>query len=102
MVSESFARQYLPGLDPLTQRVKIVELLPDHTPPFGDPVEWQIVGVFHDVHYESHPTTSSAEVDVPFDQSPCLFYPPTLKVKTQTELPSPHLSQRGKAGDLAT
>jgi len=28
--------------------------------------------------------------------------PPTLKVKTQTELPSPHLSQRGKAGDLAT
>ena len=70
MVSESFARKYLPGLDPLTQRVKIVELLPDHTPPFGAPVEWQIVGVFHDVQYESHPTTSSAEVDVPFDQSP--------------------------------
>src|SRR5207249_11698278 len=31
-----------------------------------------------------------------------LFYPPTLKVKTETKLPSPHLSQRGKAGDLAT
>ena len=56
MVSESFARQYLPGLDPLTQRVKIVELLPDKIPPFGAPVEWQIVGVFHDVQYESHPT----------------------------------------------
>jgi putative ABC transport system permease protein len=70
MVSESFARQYLPGLDPLTQLVKIVELLPDHNPPFGAPVEWQIVGVFHDVQYESHPTTGSAEVDVPFDQSP--------------------------------
>jgi putative ABC transport system permease protein len=70
MVSESFARQYLPGLDALTQRVKIVELLPDHTPPFGAPVEWQIVGVFHDVQYQSHPTTGSAEVDVPFDQSP--------------------------------
>src|SRR5580658_7315629 len=28
MVSESFARQYLPGLDPLAQRVKIVELVP--------------------------------------------------------------------------
>src|SRR5208282_1390617 len=39
MVSESFARQYLPGIDPLTQRVKIVELLPDKTPPFGAPVE---------------------------------------------------------------
>ncbi|MGC1485082.1 MAG: ABC transporter permease [Candidatus Acidiferrum sp.] len=70
MVSESFARQYLPGLDPLTQRVKIAELLPDHTPPFGAPVEWQIVGVFHDVQFDSHPTTGSAEVDVPFDQSP--------------------------------
>jgi putative ABC transport system permease protein len=70
MVSESFARQYLPGVDPLTQRVKIAELLPDRTPPLGAPVEWQIVGVFHDVQYESHPTSSSAEVDVPFDQSP--------------------------------
>jgi putative ABC transport system permease protein len=80
MVSESFVRQYLPGLDPLTQRVKIVELLPDHTPPFGAPVEWQIVGVFHDVQYESHPTTNSAEVDVPFDQSPWPFT--TIGVRT--------------------
>jgi putative ABC transport system permease protein len=80
MVSESFARQYLPGLDPLTQRVKIVELLPDHAPPFGAPVEWQIVGVFHDVQYESHPTTNSAEVDVPFDQSPWPFT--TIGVRT--------------------
>lgn len=70
MVSESFARKYLSGLDPLTQRVKIVELLPDRTPPFGAPVEWQIVGVFHDVQFDSHPTADSAEVDVPFDQSP--------------------------------
>jgi putative ABC transport system permease protein len=70
MVSESFARQYLPGLDPLTQRLKIVEILPDRMPPFGKPVEWQIVGVFHDVQYQSHPTSNSAEVDVPFDQAP--------------------------------
>jgi len=73
MVSESFARQYLPGVDPLTQRLKIPELLPDHVPPLGAPVEWQIVGVFHDVQYQSHPTSSSAEVDVPFDQSPWPF-----------------------------
>ncbi len=70
MVSESFVRQYLPGVDPLTQRVKIPEILPDRMPPLGKPVEWQIVGVFHDVQYESHPTAGSAEVDVPFDQSP--------------------------------
>ncbi|HEY1925232.1 MAG TPA: ABC transporter permease [Candidatus Acidoferrum sp.] len=70
MVSESFVRQYLPGVDPLTQRVKIPEIRPDRMPPLGKPVEWQIVGVFHDVQYESHPTAGSAEVDVPFDQSP--------------------------------
>ena len=80
MVSESFARQYLPGLDPLTQRVKIVELFPDKTPPFGAPVEWQIVGVFHDVQYDSHPTTGSAEVDVPFDQCPWPYT--TIGVRT--------------------
>lgn len=70
MVSESFVRQYLQGMDPLAQRLKIPELMPDKTPPLGAPVEWQIVGVFHDVQYESHPTTGSAEVDLPFDQSP--------------------------------
>ena len=81
MVSESFVRQYLHGADPLTQRVKIVELLPDHNPPFGAPVEWQIVGVFHDVQYQSHPTTTgSAEVDVPFDQSPWPYT--TIGVRT--------------------
>jgi len=80
MVSESFARQYLPGLDPLTQRVRIAELLPDKIPPFGAPVEWQIVGVFHDVQYDSHPTTGSAEVDVPFDQSPWPYT--TIGVRT--------------------
>jgi predicted permease len=80
MVSESFARQYLPGVDPLTQRVKIAELLPDRMPPLGAPVEWQIVGVFHDVQYQSHPTGNSAEVDVPFDQSPWPFT--TIGVRT--------------------
>jgi putative ABC transport system permease protein len=81
MVSESFARQYLPGLDPLTQRVKMVELLPDKTPPFGAIVEWQIVGVFHDVQYQSHPTTTgSAEIDFAFDQVPWPFT--TIAVRT--------------------
>lgn len=80
MVSESFVQQYLPGLNPLTQRVRIAELLPGHNPPFGAPVEWQIVGVFHDVQFQSHPTTGSAEVDVPFDQSPWPYA--TIAVRT--------------------
>jgi len=83
VVSESFARQYLSGVDPLTQRVKVVELVPSKTPPFGDPVEWQIVGVFHDVQYDSHPKAGSAEVDVPFDQSPWPYT--TIGVRTSGE-----------------
>jgi len=83
VVSESFIRQYLSGVDPLTQRVKVAELVPSKTPPFGDPVEWQIVGVFHDVQYDSHPTTGSAEVDVPFDQSPWPYT--TIGVRTSGE-----------------
>jgi len=70
MVSESFVRQYLQGAEPLNQRLMVPELLPGHRPPVGAPVEWQIVGVFHDVQYLTHPTTNSPEVDVPFDQSP--------------------------------
>lgn len=80
MVSESFVRQYLPGLDPLTQRVKIPELIAGAEPPLGAPIEWQIVGVFHDVQYESHPTAGSPEIDVPFDQSPWPFT--TIAVRT--------------------
>jgi len=69
-VSESFVRQYLAGMDPLAQRLKIVEIVPEKNPPFGAPVEWQIVGVFRDVQFDNHPTGVSAEVDVPFDQCP--------------------------------
>ena len=70
MVSEGFVRKYLQGLDPLAQRLNIVEIVLGKNPPFGDPIEWQIVGVFHDVQFESHPTGELGEVDVPFDQCP--------------------------------
>lgn len=80
MVSETFVRQYLSGVDPLTQRIKIPELMVGVEPPLGPPVEWQIVGVFHDVQYQSHPTIGSAEVNVPFNQSPWPFT--TIAVRT--------------------
>ena len=80
LVSESFVRKFLPGLDPLTQRIRIPELIPGTASPLGAPVEWQIVGVFHDVQYQSHPTTGSPEVDVPFDQSPWAYT--TVAVRT--------------------
>jgi putative ABC transport system permease protein len=70
VVSESFVRRYLPAVDPLTQRLRVRELDPSKTPPFGEQQEFQIVGVFHDVQYDSHPTVNSEEVDFAFDQMP--------------------------------
>ena len=47
VVSESFVRRYLPGMDPLTQRVLLERPIPNQKD--GPTVEWQIVGVFGDV-----------------------------------------------------
>ena len=67
MVNEDFARQYLKGLDPLRQRLSIEQIIPG-LPKLGPLVEWQIVGVFHNVRSfglrQEYP-----EVDVPFAQS---------------------------------
>jgi putative ABC transport system permease protein len=92
MVSEGFVRQYLPNVDPLRQRLMIPEVIPGRRPPLGEPVEWQIVGVFHDVQYDSHPTAISAEVDVPFDQ--CPWPSTTIAVRTAGD---PSSMSRGAA-----
>lgn len=67
MVNQEFANRYLKGMDPFKQRVSIEEIIPGQ-PRLGPPVEWQIVGIFHNVRYgdfrEDYP-----EVDVPFAQS---------------------------------
>lgn len=67
MVNEEFVRRYLKGLDPLRQRVLIEQIIPG-LPKLGPAIEWQIVGIFHDVRAgdfrEPYP-----EVDVPFAQS---------------------------------
>ncbi len=66
MVNEDFTNRFLPGVDPLMQRI-LVESIPGATR--GQPVEWQIVGVFHNVRgagfSEDYP-----EIDVPFWQNP--------------------------------
>ena len=70
MVNEEFARRYLKGLDPLQQRLSIEEIIPG-LPKLGPPIEWQIVGIFHNVRYRDFAGFREPfpEVDVPFAQS---------------------------------
>jgi putative ABC transport system permease protein len=67
MVNEEFARRYLKGMDPLQQRVSVEEIIPGQ-PKLGPAVEWQIVGVFHNVMYGDF-RQAYPEIDVPYAQS---------------------------------
>ena len=67
MVNENFVKRYLSGVDPLTQRITVEQLIPGGS--LGPPVEWRIVGVFQNVRgagmREEYP-----EINVPFWQNP--------------------------------
>jgi putative ABC transport system permease protein len=67
MVNEEFVKLYLKGRDPLEQRLSIEQIVPG-LPKLGPAVEWQIVGVFHNVRYGDL-RDAFPEVDVPFAQS---------------------------------
>jgi len=67
MVNEEFANRFLKGMDPLQQRLSIHQLIPG-SQQLGPEVEWQIVGIFHNVRYGDF-RDDGPEVDVPFTQS---------------------------------
>ena len=67
IVNEEFARKYLGGMDPLRQRVMVPQLIPGVNE-LGPPVEWQIVGIFHNVR--DNLRRYEPEMLVPFSQSP--------------------------------
>jgi len=69
IVNETFVKKYLPNVDPLTQRVVVEQLIPGVTK-LGPPIEWQIVGVYHDVHNGGVRRDGFPEINVPFWQSP--------------------------------
>src|SRR5262245_49025746 len=69
MVNEYFANRYFSGVDPLTQRILVDELTPGSMRS-GPPVEWQIVGVFHNVRNGRGLRGDNPEIYVPFWQSP--------------------------------
>ncbi|HKY42941.1 MAG TPA: ABC transporter permease [Pyrinomonadaceae bacterium] len=80
MVNENFASRYLSGVDPLTQRVSVEELLPGGR--VGEPREWQIVGVFQTVR-AAGVREEFPEINVPFWQNP---WPQTsMVVRTESD-----------------
>ncbi len=82
IVNEAFANRFFPGVDPLTQRISVEQLIPGVTK-LGAPMEWQIVGVFRDIHNGGVRRDGFPEIDVPFAQSP---WPQTqMAVRTNTD-----------------
>ncbi|HET6176806.1 MAG TPA: ABC transporter permease [Candidatus Sulfotelmatobacter sp.] len=69
IVNETFANRYFSGVDPLTQRILVEALIPGVTK-LGPPQEWQIVGVFRNLHNGGIRGEGFPEIDVPFAQSP--------------------------------
>jgi putative ABC transport system permease protein len=70
IVNESFVKQYLPNVDPLTQRV-LVRKVGSST--LGPEVEWHIIGVYGDVHNNGVRPAGFPEINVPFWQNPMPF-----------------------------
>lgn len=68
MVNEEFVKEYLKQRDPLNTRLSIEQIDPT-AQKLGAPVEWQIVGVFHNVRSFGL-RADQPEIDVPFPQSP--------------------------------
>jgi len=66
-VNEHFVKQYFSGVDPLTQRITFQEIVPGG--PRGKPLEWQIVGVYHNLRGAGS-REDDPEINVPFAQSP--------------------------------
>ncbi|OLD82986.1 MAG: hypothetical protein AUF67_02325 [Acidobacteria bacterium 13_1_20CM_58_21] len=69
IVNETFMKKYLANVDPLTERIVVEQLIPGATR-LGPAIEWQIVGVYHDVHNAGVRREGFPEIDVPFWQSP--------------------------------
>ena len=69
IVNETFMKKYLSNVDPLTERIVVEQLIPGATR-LGPAIEWQIVGVCHDVHNAGVRREGFPEIDVPFWQSP--------------------------------
>jgi predicted permease len=69
IVNEVFVKKFLGNLDPLKQRVSVEQIIPGVTK-LGPAIEWQIIGVYRNVHNGGVRGDGFPEMNVPFDQSP--------------------------------
>jgi putative ABC transport system permease protein len=69
MVNENLANRYFPNVDPLEQRLLVDGLTPGSNR-LGPPVEWRIVGVFHNIRNGDGLRSDYPEIYVPFWQCP--------------------------------
>jgi putative ABC transport system permease protein len=68
VVNENFVKSYLKGKDPLRTQISVEQIIPG-VQQLGPPQQWQIVGIYHDVHRadrEDH----NEEMLIPFWQIP--------------------------------
>ena len=68
VVNESFVKKWLAGKDPLRTQISVEQIIPG-VQKLGPPQNWQIVGVYHDVHAADR-TQFTQEMLVPFWQIP--------------------------------
>jgi putative ABC transport system permease protein len=67
LVNEEFVKKFLNGKDPLRQGIMVEQLIPG-VQTLGPPVEWQIVGVYHDIREDLR--EKRGEILIPFWQIP--------------------------------
>src|SRR2546430_3077011 len=77
IVNETVVKKYLSNVDPLMQRVVVQQL---RLGSLGSPIEWQIVGVYRDVHNEGVRRENFPEINVPLWQSPL----PLIRITART------------------
>jgi putative ABC transport system permease protein len=78
LVNQAFVKQYCKNRNPIGQRLSIEQIIPG-LPKLGPAVDWEIVGVFHNVR-SFGPRNEVPEIDVPFSQS--LLPSVTIGVRT--------------------
>ena len=69
MINEVFVKRHFNGTNPVGQRIRVEQFSREGEAKL-EPLDWEIVGVFHNVRVGDFRGTDDPEIDVPFWQSP--------------------------------